>query len=377
DGSRGKMAEYGVVALALIGSNKALRTVEFFSRKYKNKYSNIGTAALNALQVAADELGMDMNELADSIIPDFGFENMYKTFSVGSEEFRAFVNKDFKLTFLNEDGKILKSLPKNTAKELAEEFKEIGKEIRDVVKSQSSRMELYLVIQRKWQAEKWQSFFVGNPIMFVYATHLVWGAFDITGKLTETFYCSEDTSLLNVNDEEISLPEDAQIGMIHPLLLSEAEKNTWIQKFYELEIESVFPQLLRPVVKLALKEATLTESEEFSKIKAEPMPIKGAFKGYGWVAWGVEDHGDISSFAKNYTEMGVRAMIDTGGGLFLGYDGDGMEAEFGSFYFKKISDKWDEPNLAFGEVPEIVYSETVSELRQIIPKEEETKKMNS
>ncbi|MDJ1466806.1 DUF4132 domain-containing protein [Cytophagaceae bacterium DM2B3-1] len=368
--SRGKMAEYGVVALALIGSNKALRTVEFFSRKYKNKNGNVGAAALNALQVAAEELNMDMNELADSIIPDFGFENMYKTFKVGQDEYRAFVNKDFKLAFLNEDGKLLKSAPKGTDKELLEEFKEIGKEIRDVVKSQSGRMELYLVIQRRWQPEKWQKFFVGNPIMFVYATHLLWGIFDSDGTLIQPFYCAEDTTLLSLDDQEVMLPEDKVIGMVHPISLSEEEKTAWIQKFFDLGIETIFPQLQRPIISLKEKDKTSTEIETFAGKTGNANKVKGTFKRLGWITWELGDHGDIYSLSKLFHELGIQAIVETSGELFVGYEDSG-EAEFGNLYFLKLSDKWhEEPHIPLGQVPPIVYSEVLSELEQIVPKEE-------
>ncbi|MCU0437272.1 MAG: DUF4132 domain-containing protein [Raineya sp.] len=370
DASRGKMAEYAVVTLALVGSNKALRAVEFFSRKYKNKYSNIGVAALNALQVAAEELNMDINELADSIIPDFGFENMYKTFQVNNEEYRAFINKDFKLAFLNEDGKIIKSAPKTTSKEVLEEFKEIGKEIRDVVKAQSSRMELYLVIQRKWQQSKWHQFFLTNPIMFMYATRIVWGIFDEKGALKQSFYCNEDTTILNLEDDEINLPENAEIGMVHPLFLSETEKNAWIEKFYELGIEPVFLQMQRPVVYLeeSLKNKNIVE--EFDGKKGDPTAVKSLFRRFGWVAYDIEDHGDISSFAKTFETFGIRAIINTGGGLYLGYDG-GWDAEFGTLGFYLFDAKWDDKGINLGKVPDVVYSEVMSELRQIVPKPEE------
>lgn len=366
ESSRGKMAEYGVVALALIGNNKALRTVEFFSRKYKNKNGNVGAAALNALQVAAEELNMDMNELADSIIPDFGFENMYKTFKVGEDEFRAFVNKDFKLAFLNENGKLLKSAPKGTDKELLEEFKEIGKEIRDVVKSQSGRMELYLVIQRRWQPEKWQKFFVGNPIMFVYATHLLWGIFDTDGTLIQAFYCAEDTTLLSLDDQEVTLPTDKVIGMVHPISLSEEEKNAWIQKFFDLGIEIIFPQLQRPIISLKEKDKEATQIETFAGKTRNANKVKGAFKRLGWVHWELGDHGDIYSFSKLFHELGIQAIVGTFGEVFVGYEDSG-EAEFGNLYFLKLSDKWyEEPRLPLGQVPPIVYSEVLSELEQIV-----------
>ncbi|MDJ1482865.1 hypothetical protein QNI16_20355 [Cytophagaceae bacterium YF14B1] len=53
-----------------------------------------------------------------------------------------------------------------------------------------------------------------------------------------------------------------------------------------------------------------------------------------------------------------------------GYEDSG-EAEFRNLYFLKLSDKWhEEPHIPLEQVPPIVYSEVLSELEQIVPKEE-------
>jgi len=219
ENGRGKMAEYAVKAIALSVTNKALQTVEFFSRKYKSENKNIGEAAQQAFAIAAEEMGISAYELTDSIIPDFGFVGLFREFEVNQEPFRAFIDTDFKLAYLNEDGKVLKSPPKNTDKALVKEFKEIGKEIRDIVKSQSSRLKQYLVTQRKWNSEAWQAFFMGNPVMFAYAVRLIWGAFDQDGQLRFTFRCLEDQTLVNQAEEECELSPEHSIGMVHPLRL--------------------------------------------------------------------------------------------------------------------------------------------------------------
>jgi hypothetical protein len=363
DSARGKMAEYGVGALALVGSNKALRIVEFFSRKYKTKNANIGTAAAQALEDAAEALGIEANELADSIIPDFGFENLYKIFQAGGEEIRAFIGKDFKIQYLNESGKVLKSPPKATDKAILDELKDIGKELREVLRLQSGRMELYLVIQRKWSLEKWQQFFLANPIMFVYATRLIWAAYDAQGQMQERFYVAEDTSLLNLEDEEVSLSPEAHIAMLHPLMIEESERKAWVSKCFEQGIEPLFPQMQRPVVLLEAQDLHKEAVVEFFGRRGEPMAVKGAFKRYGWVAWGIEDHGDISSFAKNFETMGIRAEIGTGGGLYLGW-ADTSQAEFYELHFIESSSR---KVLKLQEVPPLVYSEVMGELRQMVP----------
>ncbi len=369
DNSRGKMAEYAVGALAMIGSNKALRAVEFFSRKYKSKNGNVGSAAMAALEEAAEELGMDMNELADSIIPDFGFEGMFKTFTVNGSEYRAFIDTNFKMAFLDEDGKKLKSAPKGTAKDIQDEFKDIAKEVRDVVKSQSPRLEQYMVTGRRWEIDAWQKFFLGNPIMFVYATRLVWGAFDAHGQLLQTFWCSEDTTLMSLEDEEVELPaETATVGMVHPLMVSEEEREAWNQKFFDFGIEPIFPQMKRDVIKVEETEKLSLQSEAFSgkKVEQGALFLAKTLEKLGWRRAEVSDGGYVPAYEKIFHELGIRAEVQTEG-ISVGYYDE--DASLGSLYFQSIPWKSYDERIAFGSIPAIVYSEVIADLRQILPTE--------
>ena len=101
--------------------------------------SGIGEAG--ALRMAAEEKGITLFELMDETIPDFGFTGLFYEFEAGGEQYRAFIDTNFQLVFLNENNRLFKSPPKTTSDDLKTEFKEIAKEIRDIVKSQSNRME--------------------------------------------------------------------------------------------------------------------------------------------------------------------------------------------------------------------------------------------
>lgn len=378
------MAEYAVGALALIGSNKALRSVEFFSRKYRSKNKNIGEAAKNALKTAAEELGISTYELADRIIPDFGFDGLFKVFEANSNEYRAFIDNNFKLAYFDENNKKLKSPPKGTPKELQDEFKEIAKEVRDIVRSQSDRLEQYMVIGRRWNKEEWEKFFLNNPIMFVYALKLVWGEFDKQGKLLQTFYCSEDTSLINLEDEEISLEEDSFIGMVHPLHLAVQDTKNWQDKFYEMGIETIFEQMNRPVFDLEEKEKSTLSSSRFHNRKVDARSTVGYFEKLGWKRGSVVDGGMVSSYCKSFEDAGIDAIIETEG-IFMGYyDYDDCHlgrlyfvktgsVSFGNYAYNEPSNEKDERLLVFEKVPAIIYSEVIGDLEKIAPKKEEEK----
>jgi hypothetical protein len=379
DAARGKMAEYATKAIALAGTNKALRAVEFFSRKYKSKNKNIGEAAQQAFVVAAEEMGITPYELADSIIPDFGFGGLFREFHANGEPYRAFVDNQFKLAYLDEDGKVLKSPPRGTDKALTEEFKEIGKEIKDIVKSQSGRLEQYLVTQRKWPADRWQAFFGGNPVMFAYAVRLVWGVYDEHGGLQFSFRCLEDQTLANRENDETELPEGSLIGMVHPMDLPAEEIAYWTEHLADSDVEPIFPQLHRPVIALPPAEAATKMSYAFRDVKVGGYQFVSRMEKMGWFRGSVVDGGGIASYYKNFADLNVAAFVNLQG-IGVGYydaDAELQEVYFvrlgsvrtGSYSYDEPGDAGDERLIPFGQVPAVVYSEVMSDLGGFVQKE--------
>ncbi|AEW02119.1 hypothetical protein A4D02_08880 [Niastella koreensis] len=373
DNSRFKMAEYGVGALALQGSNKALRWVELYSRKYKTKKANVGAAALLALEAAAEELNITVYELGDRIVPDFGFEGLFREFTVDGDNYRAFIDSNFKIAFFNDDNKKLKAIPASAANELKDEFKAIAKEVKDIVKSQSSRLEHYLVVQRRWNKEQWQQFFLTNPVMFIYATKLLWGVYD-NNELKQCFYCQEDTTLMDADDNEISLEENAQIGIVHPLQLSAEALKTWQRKFFDLSIEPVFSQLDRNIHSLVPEQKEVTIVRTFDGTKTEPGSIRGTLEKYGWRKGPTGDGGSVDTFFKDEDASELMAVLEVEGVNVAGFDAD-MNAQLGRLYFRQRvgKNKWITPPkddkdpvlIPLGKLPEVFYSEVISAIKAI------------
>ncbi len=418
ENNRGKMAENVVKALALQGSQRALRAVDFFSRKYKNK--SIGKAALEAFDVAAEELNMTPHELADSVIPDFGFDGLFKEFDANNEQYRAYISNDFKLAFLDEDNKNLKALPKGTSAALKDEFKEIGKEIRDIVKSQSSRLEQYLVIQRRWTTDKWEGLFLTNPVMFIYAVRLIWGIFDDKGTLISVFRCQEDQSLtdaegneidfneLKIKNSELKIAENTpntegsflelkvknsefqdgrllqitnnlitnnrlQIGIVHPISLDTETIDFWKNDLLDNGVEPIFPQLNRRVIALEPMDKSVKMSDAFDGVEIGGYTFLSRMDKAGWVKGSIGDGGGILSYYKEFTEVGLVAIVMQTGGLSVSYYDVNAEignlmfvnkegVRFGSYMYDEPS-KMNDPRLvAFGDVPPIVYSEVMANM---------------
>jgi hypothetical protein len=359
---RMKMAEYVIGALAMVGTNKALRSVEVIYRKFANKKPAISTAAKDALTAAANELNISMDELADRIIPDFGFDGLYKTFEVEGEEYRAFINSDFSINYLNEENKIRKSIPTNAPKELKTEFKEIEKEVRDIVKSQSDRLERYMLEERRWPATVWHDFFFMNPIMFIYALKLVWGVFDKDGKLLDIFYCSEDTSLYNRFDEEIHVNEDHFVGIIHPIYLSDNELQAWKDKVYDLQLSTIFPIFERQIYNIADNEKELNLTNYFY---GKDVPKGADFVNTYMVKknWRKSTgDGGSSEFTKHYRDGQLKAYANIEGPMAF-YQGGDAKATVHQIAF--IGKNWND-KIKLKEVPALFYSEVISDIDQLI-----------
>lgn len=368
DGKRLKMAQYVIATIAMIGTDKALRHVEFISRKYKKKAS-LEAAAIEALENAAEELGMDIFELSDKIIPDFGFEGLYKTIDADGEEIRVFVGKDFKLQFITEDNKVRKSVPKAVDKETKAELKIIQKEIREVNKAQKERLEQYMVLERRWKREDWEKFYLMNPVMFIYASTLVWGVFDEDNKVKQLFYVDEDASLMDLEDDEIEL-QNGKIGIIHPLRMTDKQKKDWSAKFYALDIVQPFLQMNRPTFYLSEDEKGKSLLMRYNRKGAEKggRATQGYFERRGWRKE-VSD-GGCFDMSKTFKREGIYVFLKVTG-MCIGYYDEAVE--FGIITFRKIGvSSGGESKLELQNVPDIVFSEVIADMDGIVEKEEES-----
>lgn len=335
----------------------------------------MGNAALLALEAAAEELGISTHELGDRIIPDFGFEGLFRLFTVGDESYRAFIDSNFKIAFFTDDNKKLKAIPRAASTELKDEFKAIAKEIRDITKSQSSRLEYYLIIQRRWDIKNWQQFFLQNPVMFIYATRLLWGIYNEQGELIQTFLCNEDTSLIDVEQEEITI-EAGVIGIVHPSQLDSSQLQQWKQLFFDLSIDPIFAQLDRPVPEKKDIDFSKCIIHAFAGKKMKQGSIRSTLERYGWHKGPVEDAGMLASFNLSYSERKIEAILEVEGvAVFYGWGGDETLGRLYIIDKNKATQRWfnspknddDDRLVRLKDVPPIFLDELLMAIELIKP----------
>lgn len=316
--SRGAIAAEAVKALALNDSPTALLIVDGISRKYK--YRQVKTAAADALKFAAEQLGLSTEELADRIVPDLGFdENHERIFDYGERKFKVYITPSLEIEIYDENNKKLKNIPapgkkdnEALAAEAYAEFKQMKKQMKTTVANQKQRLEAALSTERKWTVERWTALFVKNPIMHQFAISLIWGIYE-EGKLSATFRYMEDGSFNTEEEEEISLPEEGLIGLIHPIELDGDTRAKWEEQLSDYEIIQSIEQLKRPMYLMTDKEKNEKTLERFGGMILSGISLSSKLQSLGWYKGQAEDAGIYYYFYRDDADAGIKAVLHFSG----------------------------------------------------------------
>lgn len=316
--ARGAIAAEAVKALALNPSPSALLIVDGISRKFK--FKQVKAAAGAALEFAASQLGITREELSDRIVPDLGFdENMERIFDYGTRTFKVRLTTALDIEVYDENGKKLKSLPAPAKKDdeqkaaaAYEEFKQLKKQLKTTIASQKSRLEFALSVKREWETGAWRALFVKNPLMHQFATGLIWGVYE-DGKLVQSFRYMEDGSFNTVDEDEYDMPENARIGLVHPIELSDEEIEAWKQQLEDYEISQPVEQLSRTVYYVEEEEKDRKSMERFGGCILKDLSLNGKLTALGWYRGSVQDAGGFYTYYREDAELGMGVELNFSG----------------------------------------------------------------
>lgn len=370
--------------LGLIGSDQAVRTLTRIMRHFKTKYPNVRSSARHALEKIAESRGISYDELTDSALSSFGFEGLTRSLTIDGNPFQVRINGDLKLVYFNEvSNKIQKTLPKSISKELKDDLKELAKELRTSGREYARTLDQYLAVKRKWEKEDWKNSFLCNPLRFAFAPRLVWGVYD-EEILKMSFRPTEEGTFVDIENEEISLPE-GKIALVHPMELdSTSQLEKWKEHLSDYEIS-------QPLIQLEREVYICTEEDKKKKylylFKGCEVPV-GSFKSRAtscnWLRGSVVDAGEISEYRKEYGESGLEAFINLENLNVSVYDYN-EKTKLKSCYFVKAgtvqkgSYIYDAPGketdhrlYKLGDVPPLIFSEFMRDLYLISGKNTES-----
>lgn len=375
--ARGAIASDAVQALALSPQPQALLIVDGIARKFK--FKQVRAAAGQALEFAAGQLGLTREQLEDKIVPSLGFdEHMERHFDYGNRSFTVTITTALEVEVFDENGKKLKNMPAPGARDDAEKaaaaygaFKEMKKQMKATVSSQKQRLEMALSTERLWTVEAWRELFVQNPIMHQFAIGLVWGLYE-NHSLVQSFRYMEDGSFNTEDEEEYELPEQGQIGLVHPIELTKESLETWKQQLEDYEITQPVEQLNRTVYYLTQEEQTGRNLERFGGMLINDLSLGGKLTALGWYRGSVQDAGGFYTYYREDASLGLGAELHFSGS-FVGSGGMGGEEvtvydvrfykagtiERGSYCYDEVEG---EKQMSLKDIPQRYFSEIVWQL---------------
>ncbi len=255
---RGEIAEFLIRAIAVNDGSTALMLLESIAsseerRKPRAAFARVETAAKEEFEKAAQRRGISWDALADQVVSNLGFDqNGEYQIDYGARTLTIHLMPDLSMQVVDEKGKQTKSLPKARASddpakaEAAKSlFLDLKKQVKAVYNTQSKKLERVLRTGRRWSLADWRRLFLQNPVMRPFVLGLIWGVY-AQEKLVATFRYLEDGTLNTAKEEEYTLPEQAELSLVHPIELEESELAAWRQQLEDYEVTPPFAQLNMP-----------------------------------------------------------------------------------------------------------------------------------
>lgn len=283
------MVRIGLECMALIGSDVAL--TQLFRLEQILPIKSYRVQARKQINNILTVRNMTEDQLGDRIVPDCGLDaDGNHTFDYGTRRFHFLMNNELIPMIREENGtqhKPRPDLPKPTTRDDAEkaefaqnEWKLIKKQIRDTAKVQALRLERALVDQRRWTWEEFNKFFLSHPFMRHFAQSFVWGCY--APELAASFRLNHDYAFTDAHDHSIEPDQNAQIGLVHPIQLADAERSAWGELFADYEIIPPFSQIGREIFRLTPGEQDAKVLTRFEGRQVHIIAFHNNFVKLGW-----------------------------------------------------------------------------------------------
>ncbi|HEX6343053.1 DUF4132 domain-containing protein [Umezawaea sp.] len=311
----------GLDVLADIGTDVALMHLNGIAQKVK--FAGLRERAREKIAYVAARLGLSPERLADRLVPDLGLsQDGSLVLDYGPRRFVVGFDERLKPFVSDEDGTPRKALPKPGVKddeELAtaayQRFTGLKKDVRTLAADQLTRLERAMASGRTWSGAEFTEFLAGHPLLVHLVRRLVWVVLDGSGAVVGSFRVAEDRSLSTVDDDVYVLPEDAVVGVAHPVHLGESVA-AWSEVFADYEILQPFPQLGRPVHEFTEEELAATRLARFEGVVLPTTRVLLLVR-LGWERSAPMDGGVEAGLFKHLTD-GLHAIVELDPGLVVG-----------------------------------------------------------
>jgi len=364
-------AVLGLDVLAAIGSDVALMHLNGIAAKVK--FKGLQEKAKEKIAAVAEARGFTPEQLADRLVPELGLDDDGRlALDFGPRQFFVHFDEALKPFVKDAAGLRLKDLPKPIKSDVAElaeaateRFKQVKKDAKAVAALQLRRLEMAMVAQRRWPVAEFKLFFLQHPLMRHLAARLVWGVYGADDGLRTAFRIAEDWSLADAEDALFVLPEDAQIGIAHPLELPTPLSQAFGQVFADYEILQPFKQLGRETFALPPAEAQTSELKRY----ADKVVATGSVMGLvnrGWERGQAQDAGWIGWFSKPLGDE-LEAELQLEPGTYVGDLSSEPTQRFPTLTLRRRGSWGAEGQMSFQQLHPVGLSELLRDLELMAP----------
>ncbi|NDU72997.1 DUF4132 domain-containing protein [Actinomadura sp. DSM 109109] len=309
----------GLDVLAGIGSDLALRELHAIAQKVR--FKALQERAQQRVEQIAAARGLTGEQLGDRLVPDLGLDaDGTLVLDYGPRRFTAGFDEALRPYVIDDAGRHRSSLPKPGQRDDAvlapaayRRFSELKKDVRAIAGLQLQRLERSMTAGRRWPLPEFRAFFAGHPLVWHIARRLVWVA-EHGGTVT-AFRLAEDRTFSDAGDDTVALPDDAAVGIAHPVHLGETLP-AWVQVFADYEILQPFPQLGREVHALTGEEKA---ADRLARFEGVTVPVGNVLRleRRGWYRGPVDSDGGIPCLVRP-AGAGRYVVVTLATGLYAG-----------------------------------------------------------
>ncbi len=370
-GNRVNQAKALLQMLAWIDQPATVQAVMSVSNRFRPK--GIQQEATRQAQLLAKRQGWTFDDLADRSVPDGGFQtDGRQTFHYGTRSFTAHLGNDLAVSLTNDEtGKTIRSLPKGRADEdqdvigqVRKDLTAAKKDIKSAAALQPDRLRIAMCVQRSWPVDNFTRYIIKHPVMARLGSALVWLARSGDDRALAVFRPLVDGTLLDLDDEEVVLEDDAVVLIAHEQLLDPGSGDAWSRHMSDYQVTPLFAQFGR--LSFEVSEGQ-TEIEEFNGRTMIDGALRGQMNRLGWQLGVPGDAGIVTEVVKDLPGSELKAVLQLTDGIPAGpADVQTWETGLGTLFFVGYRDP-DEPSAArrLADVPRILLTEIYAEAREI------------
>ena len=385
-GQRLSQSKAMLEVLGMMDDPKAIQVLLALSTRFRTKA--IQKRAGDLIAEIAARRHWTRDELADRTIPDGGFvrpvnnddeptgEPARMTLDYGGRSFTVVLDDDLSPVITRDDGKTVKSLPAAAKDDDAEKvkaakktFSAAKKTIKELVKSQASRLYDAACTQRQWPVDDWETYLVTHPIMGALCRRIVWVVKPPSDEASILFRPLEDGTYTDVDDNPVTLPVGGIITVAHGSLIDDQQVAAWREHLVDYEVPSLFDQFGRETYRLSSTDKDKEKIDAFEGHMLTTFILRSNANRLGWQRGEIIDGGGFENYVKTFPSQNLRAEIYFTGSYVPEED---LSAAIRHLSFTKIKaddderqNRWYAPAIPLSDVPPILLSECYNDVKQI------------